>query len=82
MRKKAVARAKILIVMQQEMCAFTKNAGENFFAPSKNKNSKVILLGDNKARQIRHGIGAALGDQQVHSVYCTYFAYLLNLCHI
>ena len=47
-----------------------------------NKNSKVILFGDNKARQIRHGIGAALGDQQVHSVYCTYFAYLLNLCHI
>ena len=49
----------------------------NFLLPFiQNKDSKVILFGDNKARQIRHGIGAALGDQQVHSVYCTYFAYL------
>jgi hypothetical protein len=47
-----------------------------------NTNSKVILLGDNKAKQTRHGIGAELGDQQVHIVYCTYFAYLPRLCPI
>jgi hypothetical protein len=40
-----------------------------------NTNSSVILFGDNKARQIRHGIGAALGDQQVHIAYFIYIAY-------
>jgi hypothetical protein len=47
-----------------------------------NTDTKVIVFGDNKARQIRHGVGAALGDQQVHIVFCTYFAYLPSLCHI
>jgi hypothetical protein len=48
----------------------------NFLRPfNQNTNSRVILFGDNKARQIRHGIGAALADQQVHIAYFTYFAY-------
>ncbi len=156
MRKKAVAQGKVMMLL--EMCVFTRNAGEFFFAPSsktqwciffghenslfghnqfstlffsmkvaesekivlasciigfkdihvwlrhfslnlnackvmtvffkipgeilkktvwrkqfvakKNKTSKHNLprypFGDNKARQIRHGIGAALADQQVH----------------
>jgi hypothetical protein len=34
MRKKAVAQGKVMTVMLQEMCAFTKNAGDTFFAPS------------------------------------------------
>ena len=31
-----------------------------------NKNARVILYGDGKARQTRHSIGAILGDQQVY----------------
>ncbi len=44
-----------------------------------NTNSRVILFGDNKARQIPHGIGAALADQQVHIAYFTYFAYFQHI---
>ncbi len=32
--EKAVAQGKVMTVMLQEMCAFTKNAGDTFFAPS------------------------------------------------
>jgi hypothetical protein len=52
----------------------------NFLRPFiQNTNSHVILFGDNKARQIRHGIGTALADQQVHIAYLTYFAYLQHI---
>jgi hypothetical protein len=55
----------------------------NFLHPFiQNTNSRVILFGDNKARQIHHGIGAALVDQQVHIAYFTYFAHILHILHI
>ncbi len=41
-----------------------------------NTNSRVVLFGDNKARQTPHGIGAELADQQVHIAYFTYFAHI------
>jgi hypothetical protein len=49
---------------------------EKFSSPLYRKqNSRVIIFGDGKARQIRHGIGAALGDQQAHIAYFKHFAY-------
>jgi len=59
MRKEAVARAKVLIVMLQEMCAFTKNAGETFFAPSsKIKTPKLFFSAI--IRQDKYGMGLEL----------------------
>ena len=35
-----------------------------------NKNDRVFIFGDGKARQTRHSIGAVFGDQQVHFPEC------------
>ncbi len=35
-----------------------------------NKNARVILYGDGKARQTCHSIGLFLGDQQVYIAFC------------
>ena len=78
MRKKAVAQGKLsnaarnVLVHQECWRKFLRLLIQN-------TNSRVILFGDNKARHIRHGIGAALADQQINNAYFTYFAYLQHI---